>query len=204
MDKVTGQCPQTTTFLKRKESRSGIEPRSFRLPAERLTAKPNLLTVNSDVWDCGFIAVKTVWRPVPWIYTPKHVAIIRVHRQLSNGVNYCHPQQQSKRGPGLFLLKLWMWICNYCWNRFQGVLVEKSQYSKRQGASYKSDARLYSTPSYVELIPSKYIYTSNYFASTCTELRSCVKVEVTVLGSLSLISLMVSVKQYWNGKKEKA
>ena len=31
MDKVTGQCPQTTTFLKRKESRSGIEPRSFRL-----------------------------------------------------------------------------------------------------------------------------------------------------------------------------
>ena len=31
--KVTKQCPQTTTFLKRKESRSGIEPRSFRLPA---------------------------------------------------------------------------------------------------------------------------------------------------------------------------
>ena len=32
MDRVTGQCPQTTTFLKRKESRSGTEPRSFRLP----------------------------------------------------------------------------------------------------------------------------------------------------------------------------
>ena len=32
-DKVTGQCPQTTTFLKRKESRSGIEPRPFCLPA---------------------------------------------------------------------------------------------------------------------------------------------------------------------------
>ena len=29
---VTGQCPHTTTFLKRKESRSGIEPRSFRSP----------------------------------------------------------------------------------------------------------------------------------------------------------------------------
>ena len=27
-DKVTRQCPQTTTLLKRKESRSGIEPRS--------------------------------------------------------------------------------------------------------------------------------------------------------------------------------
>ena len=26
------QCLQTTTFLKRKESRSGIEPSSFRLP----------------------------------------------------------------------------------------------------------------------------------------------------------------------------
>ena len=44
MDKVTGQCPQATTFLKRKESRSGIEPRSFCLPAERLTARPNRLT----------------------------------------------------------------------------------------------------------------------------------------------------------------
>ena len=33
-DKVTRQCPpQTTTFVKREESRSGIEPRSFCLPA---------------------------------------------------------------------------------------------------------------------------------------------------------------------------
>ena len=32
-DKVTRQCPQTTTFLKRMESRSGIEPRPFCLPA---------------------------------------------------------------------------------------------------------------------------------------------------------------------------
>ena len=31
--KVTRGCPQNTTFLERKESRSGIEPRSFRLPA---------------------------------------------------------------------------------------------------------------------------------------------------------------------------
>ena len=43
MDKVTRQCLQTTTFLKRKESRSGLEPRSFRLPAYRLTARPNRL-----------------------------------------------------------------------------------------------------------------------------------------------------------------
>ena len=44
-DKVTRQCPQTTT-LKRKESRSGIEPRSFRLPACRLTASPNRLSLG--------------------------------------------------------------------------------------------------------------------------------------------------------------
>ena len=44
MDKGTRQCPQTTTFLKRQESRSGIEPRSFRLPPYRLTARPNRLT----------------------------------------------------------------------------------------------------------------------------------------------------------------
>ena len=31
--KVTRGCPQNTTFLERKESRSGIEPRSFRFPA---------------------------------------------------------------------------------------------------------------------------------------------------------------------------
>ena len=31
-DKVTRQCPQTTTFLKKKESRSGIEPRPYALP----------------------------------------------------------------------------------------------------------------------------------------------------------------------------
>ena len=32
-DKVTRQCLQTTTFLKRKDSRAGIEPRSLCLPA---------------------------------------------------------------------------------------------------------------------------------------------------------------------------
>ena len=44
-DKVTRQCPQTTTLLKRKQSRSGIEPRSFRrLLAYCLTARPNRLS----------------------------------------------------------------------------------------------------------------------------------------------------------------
>ena len=32
-DKVTRQCPQTTTFVKRRDGRSGIEPRPFCLPA---------------------------------------------------------------------------------------------------------------------------------------------------------------------------
>ena len=48
MDKVTRQCPQITTFLKRKENRHGIEPRSFRLPASRLSARPNRLTNKTD------------------------------------------------------------------------------------------------------------------------------------------------------------
>ena len=52
MDKVTRQCPQTTTFLKRKESRSGIEPRSFRLPAYRLTAGPHRLTASARSTFC--------------------------------------------------------------------------------------------------------------------------------------------------------
>ena len=39
-DKVTRRCPQTTTLLKRKESRSGIEPRPLIcLPAQRLTGR---------------------------------------------------------------------------------------------------------------------------------------------------------------------
>ena len=42
-DKVTRPCPQTT-ILKGKENRNGIEPRSFRLPAYRLTARPNRLS----------------------------------------------------------------------------------------------------------------------------------------------------------------
>ena len=46
-DKVTRQRhAQTTTLLKRKENRSGIEPRSFCLSAQRLTARPNRLTTR--------------------------------------------------------------------------------------------------------------------------------------------------------------
>ena len=46
MDKITRQCPQTTTFLMRKESRSGIatEVLPLDLP-NRLTARPNRLTL---------------------------------------------------------------------------------------------------------------------------------------------------------------
>ena len=36
--------------LKRKESRSGIEPRSFRLPAYRPTARPNRLSIQYEGW----------------------------------------------------------------------------------------------------------------------------------------------------------
>ena len=65
MDKVTRQCPQITIFLKRKESRSGIEPRSFRLPAYRLTARPNQLTFFSLFLSvllfCCFTSTEARW-----------------------------------------------------------------------------------------------------------------------------------------------
>ena len=45
-------------LLKRKESRSGIEPRSFRLPAYRLTARPNRLSYRDlHVGAAGFFCV---------------------------------------------------------------------------------------------------------------------------------------------------
>ena len=59
-NKVTRPCPQTTTFLKRKESRSGIEPRSFRLPAYRLTARPNRLSKPVCPVQCCFMSTETV------------------------------------------------------------------------------------------------------------------------------------------------
>ena len=53
MDKVTGQCPQTTTFLKRKESRSGIEPRSF-------AYQPNALPLGQTGSQKGLKGFRTV------------------------------------------------------------------------------------------------------------------------------------------------
>ena len=41
MDKVTRQCPKITTFWKRKESRSDMEPRPY-----GLSARPNRLTAT--------------------------------------------------------------------------------------------------------------------------------------------------------------
>ena len=46
---VTGQCPQTTTFLKRKESRCGIGPRSFRLQVWSVLVKPRLQALVYDI-----------------------------------------------------------------------------------------------------------------------------------------------------------
>ena len=45
------RCPQTTTFLKRKESRNGIEPRSFGLRNKHkqeclFNSRPNQLTLQ--------------------------------------------------------------------------------------------------------------------------------------------------------------
>ena len=59
MDKVTRRRPQTTTFLKRKESRSDIELWSFRLPPQRLTARPNRL--KSFLLQCCSTSTEARW-----------------------------------------------------------------------------------------------------------------------------------------------
>ena len=53
MDKVTRQCPQTTTFLKRKESRSGIEAVSNRGPS---AYQPNALPLGQTGSPAGLLS----------------------------------------------------------------------------------------------------------------------------------------------------
>ena len=67
MDKVARQCPQTTTFLKRKESQSSIEPSPS-------TYKPNALPLGQTgsrgmeggEWDYNFIPIATL-SPPEWL-----------------------------------------------------------------------------------------------------------------------------------------
>ena len=73
MGKVIRQYPQTTTFLKRKESRSGLEPRSFRLPAERLNARPNRFTNDMFIL-YGLYQRGRLMALIAWIYYSSVVA----------------------------------------------------------------------------------------------------------------------------------
>ena len=61
-DKVTRQCPQTTTFLKRKESRSRESNRGLSAyQPTRLTARPNRLTpLEGFQFQCCFTSTETV------------------------------------------------------------------------------------------------------------------------------------------------
>ena len=81
MDKATRQCAQTTTFLKRKESWSGIKLRSLCLPASGLTTRPNWLTIYIHVfpawvlhsqWECvsHFTPLLTHFIGWNWLSTP--------------------------------------------------------------------------------------------------------------------------------------
>ena len=47
MDEGTGQCPQTATFFKRKESRSGIEPSIVQELCESRGGRPGLSVLTS-------------------------------------------------------------------------------------------------------------------------------------------------------------
>ena len=79
MDKVTRQCPQTTTFLKRKENQSNIEPRSFCLPANALPLGQSssrlilimgclFFSVNSHYG--MFVCARWEKLPGPWLRRP--------------------------------------------------------------------------------------------------------------------------------------
>ena len=65
-DKVTWQCPQTTTCLKRKESRSGIEPRPFCLPLGQTSSQWNpgvfvLFESCTEQWRLGWGLAESLW-----------------------------------------------------------------------------------------------------------------------------------------------
>ena len=97
MDKVTRQCAQTTTFLKKKESRSGIEPRSFRLPAKRLTARPNRLTKYTFTQTLAVILITRYLL----VYMPNR--ILNSTSQLCWGK--CRRNRQSLLLSGLLLIR---------------------------------------------------------------------------------------------------
>ena len=63
-DKVTRQCrQQATNFFKRRDSRSGMEPRPFCLPAQRLTARPHQITDNASNHGLIYIYVHALIPP---------------------------------------------------------------------------------------------------------------------------------------------
>ena len=55
MDKVTRQCPQTTTFLKRKESRSNNECISAFVFHLLTTEKDHSGQISSDIFSAKFL-----------------------------------------------------------------------------------------------------------------------------------------------------
>ena len=93
-DKVTRECPQTTTFIaetiqKIKRKESGIEPRRFCLPAkQRFTAGPNRLT-GSESCDPAQI---TSPRPLHWPALSWSVGGL-VPRASSGQEDYRHPAE---------------------------------------------------------------------------------------------------------------
>ena len=77
MDKVTRQCPQTTTFLMRKESRSGIEPTSFRF-------QPNALPLG-QTGSRKFCEADSYKSPsFGWDYKPRSPVCIYPHAKRSH------------------------------------------------------------------------------------------------------------------------
>ena len=86
-DKVTTRlCPQTTTFLKKKESRSGIKPRPFRFkPAHKPSCRPPLVIPpnksgkGAGLWMCPLSLVSSLGKIYDNEGMTSHVFIQKMH-----------------------------------------------------------------------------------------------------------------------------
>ena len=95
MDKVTRQCPQTTTFSERKESRSGIKPRSFRL-------QPNALPLGqtgSPRYSHGPIYPYIVLGPVLFVLYATPLSDIIANHSVNHQLFADNQLQKSTRPP---------------------------------------------------------------------------------------------------------
>ena len=111
MDKVTRRCRQTTTFLKRQESRSGIEPRSLRLHLQPNALPPAALPgldrymAQSEKHRTEKAGAVLTW--VPFLGVRQGIFFtVSFQYRLSYYVFLCSPRVQSHASKSVRKLKI--------------------------------------------------------------------------------------------------